>query len=503
MNTKSKFEKNLNKIIYIIQIIASVILIYISYNNGSIPNNYVLYAAIICVLLLIGEYFLIFYYKKSKSKRSIITQILSVLLSIVMFVASSYIYQYQKVVDLMGEETFQTRAISVIVLEESEIANETQLVGKNLGYISYIDSESMEYALDDIETNIGSVKVVDCDDFSQLIEALYDESVDAIILDESFRELATEDYDDFDDETRVVYQVTKDEETVSSKSVDLTTTPFIVFISGNDNYGELSEVSKTDVNLVVAVNPTTYQILMISIPRDTYYPLHSYGQYDKFTHSGFYGIDESIATLEDMLGEDINYYIRLNFTSFMNIIDALGGITVDVPVYETVDGGDGTFTTYKSNITISPGINNFNSEEALAFVRERKAFVAGDFVRGQNQQLVLEAVINKLCSTKILTSFSSVLEAITDSIDTNFSSDEINSFVAYELKNMPDWNIQSYQIQGDVATKPCYSSGYQELSVVVPYQSNIARAREYIDMVIDGETLDLEDDEESSETESE
>ena len=494
---KSKFEKITSIAIYVVQVIVTALFIGVLLYIGSIPKNYIYIAGAVLVLLLVGEYFLIFY-KKPKSKRSLLTKIMSLLLSIVLVVGSYYAYQVGRVVDLMSDSSFQSRAISVIVLKDSEILNQQFLTDKTLGVIRFIDEESMNYAIEDINNNVGHILTKDYDDFAQLIDALYDKEVDAIILDEAFREIAASNYDNFDDETRVVYQVNKEESGVEAKGVDVVTKPFLVYISGNDEYGELSAVSRSDVNMLVVVNPTTYQVLLVSIPRDTYYPLARNGQYDKFTHAGIYGLDESVATLENMLDEEINYYVKMNFTSFLNIIDALGGITVDVPVYDTIYTSDGSFTTKIKNpdtgvgYTIYPGINHFDAHEALAFVRERKSFLSGDFVRGQNQQLMISAVLKKVCSPAIITSFSGILSAVSDSIETNMSSDEINALIQLQLSKMPSWEIESCQIEGVPAKKACYSMGNKEASVVIPYQSSIDETIDYINKVMNGETIETE-----------
>lgn len=479
---KSKLEKTMNVIIYLIQAVMSIIFIYFLYTIEFVPMNYIMILGIIFLVCLIGEYFLIFY-KKPKSKRSIITQVISVFLSIAFLVSSIYVYKVGAVVDLLSAETFQQRAISVIVLKESTIRNEKQLPQKKLGYISSIDQVTMEYAKEDINKNVGTVSMVVYKDFDQLVNALYDKKVDAIVLDEAFRSLIDQDVQTFDKDTRVIYQMTKEEGFVTAKNVDVLNKPFLVYISGNDMYGKMTTVSRSDVNMLAAINPQTHQILLLSIPRDTYYPLHRNGQYDKFTHAGIYGLQESIDTLEDLLGEDINYYARLNFTSFMNIVDALGGITVQSPA---------DFTTRIGKYHISKGENTLNAKQALAFVRERKSFAEGDFERGKNQQRMISAIVDKICSPAILTSFSGVLDAVSESIETNFSNADINALVQMQLSQVPKWDIQSYQIMGTPQMKPCHSAGGQVRSVVVPYQSSIEHARDYIDQLLDGQVIKTE-----------
>lgn len=475
-------NKYLRRIVYSIQIISMLLLMIMAFNIQLIPIKYLIYIGIVFIGILIGEYFLIFI-KKESSKRSLITQILSIILSCVMIVGSFYVYKTGRTVDLMTENKFQTRAISVIVLKDSKIKNESQLPKHLLGYISNIDADNMSFAVSEVRKNIGDIKVQDFKDFESLVKGLYDGKVDGIILDEAFRRSMEDIKDTFSDDTRVVYQITKDEDTVNAKSVDVVQKPFLVFISGNDEYGDLSAVSRSDVNMLVGVNPQTKQILLISIPRDTYYPLHRNKQLDKFTHAGIYGLQESIDTLQDIIHEDINYYARLNFTSFIKIVDALGGITVNSPQ---------EFTTKIGKYKITKGENKLNAKQALAFVRERKSFVEGDFERGRNQQRMIAAIMKKIASPAILTSFAAVLDSVSQSVETNLSKSEMNALIHLQLEEMPKWDIQSYQIAGTPDKLPCYSMGGVSASVVVPSEESIQQTTQYIDQLMAGQKVQTE-----------
>ncbi len=475
-------HKYLKVIIYALQWIMTAIFLYMIYWLGMLPVKYIVTCIVVLLVLLIGEFFLIFY-KKLKSKRSIITQILSLIISCVLVIGSFQVYKLGVTVDILTDGGFQTRAISVIVLNDSEIKNEYQLPDHELGYISSIDFQSMAYAASELRENVGNISLHDYTDPSSLVDALYNQEVDAIILDEAFRSIIEQDKETFTDDTRVIYQIMKDEESVVSKSVEVTTNPFLIYISGIDEYGDLSTVSRSDVNMIIGVNPNTQQILLVSIPRDTYYPLHSFGQYDKFTHAGIYGLDESIDTLQDLLEVDINYYVKMNFTSFIEIVDALGGITVN---------SSQAFTTKIGGYEIKEGLNELNAEQALAFVRERKAFVDGDFERGRNQQRMISAIVKKLCSTAIITSFSSVLDTISQSVETNFSTNEINALVQMQLSQMPTWDIQTCQITGESASMPCYSLGGLSASVVIPDEESIQEVKEYINQLLSGEIVETE-----------
>lgn len=474
-------NKYLRRIVYSIQFLMSIVLLSTMYFIQFVPMKYLIATAVVLVILMVGEYFLIFY-KKKGSKRSLLTQFLSLLLSCLMAVGSFYIYKTGQVVDLLAEEQFQTRAISVIVLKDSVIKNEHQLPDHLLSHVSYVDELTMDYTVDQIESEVGKISLDDSSDFHQLVTKLYQKDVDAIILDEAFRSLVEQEKEHFNEETRVIYQVKRDEAAVNAKSVDVTQKPFLVYVSGNDEYGDLTTVSRSDVNMLIGINPVTQQILLISIPRDIYYPLHRNGQYDKFTHTGMYGLQESIDTLADIIDQDINYYVRMNFTSFMDIVDALGGITVN---------SSEAFTTKIGGYHIQEGENHLNAKQALAFVRERKSFIDGDFARGRNQQRMISAIVKKVCSPAILTSFSDVLDTVSQSIETNMLSDEMNALVSMQLSDMPDWDIQSYQITGDSASMPCYSLG-MNASVIIPHELSIQQASDYIDQLMANEKIETE-----------
>ncbi len=468
-------------IVFSIQILATCVFLYYLYKLSFLPPLYYTVICVILVVLLIGEYFLIFI-KKVHSKRSLITQVLSLFVSLVLIFVAMNLQELDHAIDLLTSESFQTRAVSVIVMNDSEILNEEGITSSCLGYVYNIDPDTMDYALKDIKNQFGPIDELTYDDFTSLTNDLYNGTVDAILLDEAFRSLIEQDHTTFGEETRVIYQVVLSETLVSAKNVDVTTSPFLVYISGNDEYGDLSAVSRSDVNMLVAVNPNTKQVLMISIPRDLYIPLARNNQYDKFTHAGIYGLDESLLTLENYLQEDINYYARLNFTSFIDIVDVLGGVTVYSPH---------SFVTVKGKYQINEGYNTLNAQQALSFVRERKAFLDGDFERGRNQQRMISAIIKKISSPVILTKFSSVLSTLSNSVDTNISQQEINALIQFQLSTLASWDIQSYQIAGTPQHEFCFSMG-QALSVVVPDELSTQQAVQYIDDLMAGNKIQTE-----------
>lgn len=265
--------------------------------------------------------------------------------------------------------------------------------------------------------------------------------------------------------------------------------PFVMYISGIDSREGLVEDSRSDSNIIAVVNPSTKQVLLVSTPRDYYVELSvSNGEYDKLTHAGIYGVECSMDTLEMLYGVDIDYYFRVNFTGFEQIIDALGGITVysDYTFDSTYSGVD-TGTTYH----YEEGYNDLDGTAALYFARERYAFADGDRQRGKNQLAVIEAVIDKITSPAILRDYTSLLDGLSGSFETSMPYDLMTSLVRNQLDDGTSWDVQSYSVDGESDTRYCYSLG-AEASVVIPDESTVSYATELMNAVLAGEVVSVE-----------
>lgn len=244
------------------------------------------------------------------------------------------------------------------------------------------------------------------------------------------------------------------------------TKPFVVYISGIDTYGEVSTTSRSDVNILAVVNPQTKKILLVNTPRDYYVQLHGItGPKDKLTHAGIYGIDMSKNTMQDLYNTKIDYTVRINFTSLLNIVDALGGIEVQSDQAFSADG-------YNFNV----GSNMLNSQQALAFSRERHSFADGDRQRGKDQQRVIEAIITKASQPNILLHYQSVLSALSNSFQTNASKQEISTIIRQQLDSAGKWQTQSISVDGTGASRATYSMGAQQLYVMIPDQATVDSA---------------------------
>lgn len=257
----------------------------------------------------------------------------------------------------------------------------------------------------------------------------------------------------------------------------VTDEPFNVYISGIDVYGDITKESRSDVNLIATVNPKTHKILLTTTPRDYYVeiPGVSEGESDKLTHAGIYGIDTSIATLENLYETEIPFYVRVNFTSVEEIVDVMGGVDVESELAFTTGEESGAI------VEVKEGTNHFTGKEALAFVRERKAFASGDNQRGKNQQALLTGLIKKAMSPMILFRANGMINSVTGNAETNMSEAQIKSLIRMQLNDMKGWEIESVAATGDDSTKQyCYSYSGGPLYVTVPDWSSVEEIKEKI-----------------------
>ena len=230
-------------------------------------------------------------------------------------------------------------------------------------------------------------------------------------------------------------------ETGKGASIDPTTQPFNLYITGIDRWAGEEDLDRSDVNMIMTIHPVTKKIMLTSIPRDTYVKLHTAQQMDKLTHTGIYGVDETINTVEDWLGLDLNYYLKLNFSSMRGIINAIGGIDVYSPV---------AFDSDISDCSYKKGWNHLNGREALYFARERHAFEGQDSARVENQQRVVKAIIKKLTSSStLLTSYGDIMSVAGSNLSTNMSPDEIQELVKMQMSDLASWDVQTQKIEGE------------------------------------------------------
>lgn len=255
----------------------------------------------------------------------------------------------------------------------------------------------------------------------------------------------------------------------------VTEEPFNVCVTGIDIWGEIDQVSRSDVNMVVTVNPKTRTVMLTSVPRDSYVILHSFGEYDKLTHSGVWGVDETVKTLEDWLDIDIDYYVRVNFSMLVDIVNAIGGIDVY---------SDYAFKSAIHDCSYKKGWNHLSGKQALYFARERKAFKDQDQQRIKNQQKVMKACLKKVTSSRVLlTNYTKLLDAVDDEMQTDMSQKEMTSLVKMQLADMDKkWTIKTQSVKGDLTMKGTYTMGMgRDLLVSIPREKSVEKVKTGID----------------------
>lgn len=482
---------------YILLVVSTAFVGYQMYALGVLPDT-VLYP----FLLILGLVCLIFVllnleFKHSKKITNTVLAI-SLILSCAYMLGAYYIFRTNgTLASITAIKNTNDNNISVIVMSESDIDSLENLSGKKVGILKNIDKGGTEKALEQIQKEMPvEFEQVELDSVPQEAMALYNGDVDAVILNEAYRTNVTEleDYADFSTRTRVIFQAHfKTSATNEALAVsDVTTKPYNILISGNDTYGDVGELSRSDVNMVVTVNPMTSTVLLTSIPRDSYIPVDcgdayacAEGELDKITHTGINGITSTKRTVEKLLDIEINYTFRVNFSSVTNIVDSLGGIDIEVPEGQAVE----TFYADSTLEGVTEGWNHLDGERALSFARERYAYIDGDNQRVRNQQMVLKAIFNKATSPEIIVNYISLLKALESAFDTTLSQDEITDFIKYQIQAIPDWKFESYQVSGDGDTLFCPSLG-QEAYVTVLDQNTVALAHDKIMAVLDGKDAD-------------
>ena len=401
---------------------------------------------------------------------------------IVLLVSGIYIYVTRYVLatsNFLGEvlkEFAETEDYYIVVRKESSYSKIEDIANKDVYMFQVADDVKSKIA------NKVSITFNSKNNLTDIGNDLIQKNIDVILVSSTQYNMISEEIKDFKTDTKIIYTEkhelqtsTKTDNTASKYSIK--SGKFNVYISGIDTSGNISNVSRSDANILATVNTETHEVLLTSIPRDYYVTLHSYGAKDKLTHSGIYGINETIKTAEDILDTDINYYVRVNFTTVIKLVDNLGGIDV----YSEYDFTSNAAKAFHYN----KGYNHLNGEEALAFSRERYAFNSGDNQRVKNQQAVIEAVIKKvLNSTTLLTKYTDILEALKGSFQTNIAQDDISKLVKEQINNMSSWSVKTNSLTGTGASLSTYSMGSTPLYVMVPSSTSVNDAKDKIDKVL-------------------
>lgn len=443
-----KKTKGNNKILYFIVLIftfiSSFLMLYsLSLLNG-IEDKIRLLFSIDLVIILIFFFYLTIKFLKNKNKRHTLFIIFLMFYSILLLVASYYIKRTYKVIDKMTSNS-TTYYSSLITLKENKANTISDVTTGSIGYLS--DSSSIDgnqIPKEIIKTEKIKNKTVEYDSYVNLIEDLLKGEVDYAFVPGNyvlmFSNLDGVDFEELEDDTKVLYTKQKDISNEANLKNNNLKDPFTVLIMGVDSENENIKGSSFngDALMLLTFNPTTLNTTILSIPRDSYVPIACFTnkKKNKITHAAWYGEDCMMDTIEDFLDVEIDYYVKINFKGVVKLIDTLGGIDVEVPYSFCEQDSNRKFG--KNTIYVKEGMQHLNGEQALALSRNRKTNankcssewtkgVRNDFVRGQNQQLVLRSLLNSLKNIKDLDTVYNLLNTISNNMETNMTTNEILS----------------------------------------------------------------------------
>lgn len=465
-------------ILGILLIIMTISLIVLINTFNVIPDNY--YILIIVFLIssnIILNLLLMFNFKNKFLK---VMHIISYVITILLLISFSFgIFYLNKTMNLFDNFNVIKEEVTdyyIIVLNDSVYQEPSDLYEKTLEYYDKTDKE----VLDSIKL---SLTYSSTNDINSLKEKLFNHEVESILISDIIKNKYEEEDSTFNEKIRVLKTISiKSEIEDITKRVSIKNTPYNLLISGIDTYGDINKTSRNDVNIVATINPNTNQILLTSIPRDYYVKLHgTEGYNDKLTHASYYGINMQVQTIEDIFDIDINYYVKVNFSTVVDLVDKIGGIEVYADQYVKLNGCP----------EIKEGMNKLNGKCTLEFSRERYAYADGDRHRGRNQQEVIKAIFNKLSSgTTILTSYTDIIDSLDGKFATNMDMEEVTSFIKYELNDLKDYKIVSTQVDGYGSMGPTYSYPSQDLWIMIPYPETINNAKELMNKVLNNEVIE-------------
>lgn len=482
-----RVKKNSSKVIvYVARVLGLIMLvlgIILAVKLGSmklLPGKYiviyVIAIALICVMMwLISKHKVL----------GIIMCLLAVAIQAVIVYGLVAVVRLDKTLNKISTDSrLEIVRMSVVVLKDDKATDIGDISGYKIGYNE--SDTAAEDMKQELSKNLGNE--IEYNAYANVIfvaDALLEGKEQAVIINSAYIEVLSEieGYENFSEKVRIldtipVETVIEDKENDAGNSDDKDNyelssddDTFTVYISGIDTYGSVNTRSRSDVNILAVVNTKTGKIQLINTPRDYYVPLSiSNGVRDKLTHAGIYGVEVSEGTLEMLYGVKIDYYLRMNFSSFEKIIDELGGIDV----YSEYDFKVGSYQYNK-------GTNHLDGKQALAFARERHAFITGDVQRGKNQMEVVKAMIVKLSSKEFLYNYDEVLEELSDCFQTDMPKETIYALVHYQLDNSVRWTVDSYTVTGFDAHDTTYSMPGTTVYVMVPDEKAVDEAKRLIE----------------------
>lgn len=513
-NQKSKVWTISAAIVFVVAALATAGLLYKVAALDMLPMEYlglVIFAVVFLLLVILAGFFFLPMKKKQTEKAAeeqktkkntakyvirTVAMVLAIAMVVVDVVGIQMINKFEETMSNMSENNedevvkVEEFVIGVFVRADDKAQNLEDVKRYDMGYSLAYDRNNVRKAINVMENDLGrKLNLEEYSDIFQMVDQVLEDQKDAFVLSTAYLDILAdqEGYEDIADKIRCVHECTVSIETdVAEKEeteFDVTKDTFVVYLSGHDTDFAATRAN-SDVNILAVVNPTTKQVLLINSPRDSYVEISVSpdGALDKLTHCGTYGVECSMDTLNELYDIDIKYYAQLNFTGFMKLIDAVGGISVYSEKHiETFDG-----------YTFVQGVNELNGEQALRFVRERKMY-GGDRIRGRHQMEVIRGLISKMSSGALLRNYNGILDSMGRYFKWNLPQEDISALVKMQLSDKAQWNVQMYAITGTGDNKTSYSLPNLSTYVMIIDPATVDHAKTLINMVYEGETIEDED----------
>lgn len=453
------------------------VVIYMTYRYNFLVfhNINVIYTGVLVAIFILSLLAIIF--KKAKVLTGIVLVFFTILTGVTLFGFKSAIDVTSKFNETASYSEVEMSVVALVDSSLNDISEVTSLQAPTGADKNNIDELMTQIRIDKgLELTPESVE-----SYQVAYENLKNGSSQAMVLNSAYSSLLEMNYPDYASslKTLYTYKITKK---VTSDAKQANADSFNIYISGIDTYGSISTVSRSDVNIILTVNMNTHKILLTTTPRDSYVKIPDGGgdQYDKLTHAGIYGVETSEKTLENLYGIDIDYYARINFTSFLKLIDLVGG--VEVYNDQAFTSLHGNFNFPVGNITLKSG------EEALGFVRERYSLQGGDNDRGKNQEKVIAALVNKLASLNSISNFSAIINGLQDSVQTNMPLDAMMTLANTQLSSGSKFTVTSQAVTGAGSTGQLTSYAMPTASLYMMQldQTSVATASQAIKNTIEG-----------------
>ncbi len=475
-----------------LQALISIIFMGVVFMLDMLPVNYLALAAMVLFFL----WCVAFMSQALRKKRGITGKLYSLILVCILTYGAYHLMETNNMIAQITSGGYKEDTILVAVLADDPADTLESAADYTFGVQFEKDGQNIQTAVTDIQQQLGAdINMIECASIEAQAESLMSGEVQAIIYDSSYTEVMEQTVPDYSSKIRVIYQ--QEIKTAldlggSGDDDTLVKEPFTVYISGIDTYGDERDeaqgrdTERSDVNIIAVVNPTTHQILLVTTPRDYFVPIPgvSNGQEDKLTHAGLYGVDASMNTLGALYETDINYYVKVNFTTLMEVVDILGGLDV-YSEYAFTTGWEAGY-----EMEVVQGENHFDGQQALAFCRERHNLADGDNQRGKNQQAVITAMLKKVLSPTMLLKASSIINQVSKGIETNISQGQINAVIKNQLATNSKWTIQSIVAKGLDEEDYPYSGGSSAVYVMYPDLDSVNEIISLINTVESGGMLE-------------